>query len=84
METIFIIAVILFAIYWQFYFLKDSIKMINQLKNIFSEKQSYHIIYLLTNLAIQAMKRFCIRKLFIPTQVIAMTLTGQTEERKIK
>ena len=42
METIFIIAVILFAIYWQFYFLKDSIKMINQLKNIFSEKQSYH------------------------------------------
>lgn len=42
METIFIIAVILFAIYWQFYFLKDSIKMTNQLKNIFSEKQSYH------------------------------------------
>lgn len=42
METILIIAVILCAIYLQFRFLKDSIKMINQQKNIFSEKQSYH------------------------------------------
>lgn len=42
METIIIIAVILGAIYLQFCFLKDSIKMINQQKNIFSEKQSYH------------------------------------------
>lgn len=61
METIFIIAVILFAIYWQFYFLKDSIKMINQLKT-YSQKSKatipQTIIYLLTNLAIQATKRY--------------------------